>query len=176
MSKPNPCFVIYGPDKQGALYTLDQSGRRTVLFSHKENKSKPQLELYVVQGGLLQPLSTASFSSLSSSITMNIHGQEIKMKDKYSGLTPYKAFTGPVGELTWKPTKWANGSELWDSAGVLLARYKHLKFSGDPVLEIFVQLDNILMELVVTAAVSILVDEKKGLKIAGELVEALSGV
>lgn len=177
MSKPISCFTIYGPDKEGGLYTIDPNGRRIVLFSRKENKSKPQLEMFrVVQGGLLQPLSTASFSSLSGTITMRIHGQEIKMKDKYEGLTPHKSFSGPVGELKWKPTAWANGSELWDSAGVLLARYKHLKFSGDPVLEIFVQLDNILMELVVTAAVAILVDEKKGLKIASELVEALAGV
>lgn len=115
-------------------------------------------------------------SNLSGTITMSIHGQEIKMKQRYEGLTPRLTFSGPFGEMKWKPTAWADGSELWDKEGVLLARYKYLKFSGDPKLEIFVQLDDRLLELVVTASVSVYVDEKKGLEIVSDVLEAVAGV
>lgn len=177
MPNPIPSLVLFGPDKEGALYSLDMNGRRSVLFSSKVNKSKPQLQMYrIVQGGLLHPLGTAAFSSLSGTITIAIHGQEIKMKDISESLQYSKSFPSPVGEMKWKPTGWGNGMELWDSAGVLLARYKYLKLSGDPQLEIFVQLNDYLLDTVVTAAVSIFVDEQRGLKIVSKVFGAVGGL
>lgn len=174
MSNPVPSLILYGPTDDGSLYTLDQANKRFVMFSSRVNKSKPQLQMYrIVQGGLLQPLGTAALSSLSGTTIISIHGQEIKMKFKYEGLTPTKTFPSPVGDMTWRATGWGNGMELWDQAGVKLARYVYLKFSGDPKLEIFVHLNDMLLDMVVTAAVSLLVEDKKGLKIVSEVLGAV---
>ncbi|KEF55953.1 uncharacterized protein A1O9_07533 [Exophiala aquamarina CBS 119918] len=173
MSNSIPSLILYGPTGDGSLYTVDQANNRCVLFSSKVNESKPQLQMYrIVQGGLLQPLGTAAISSLSGSTVISIHGQEIKMKIKYESLTPTKSFTCPAGVMTWRSTSWGNGMELWDQAGVKLARYVYLKLSGDPKLEIFVPLNDMLLDLVVTAAVSLLVDDKKSLNIVAEVLGA----
>jgi len=95
------------------------------------------------------------------------------MKLKYESLTPTKSFPSPIGDLVWRASGWGNGMELWDQAGIKLARYIYLKFSGDPKLEMYVQLSDMHLDMVITAAVSLFVEDKKGLKIVGEVLGAV---
>ena len=86
-----------------------------------------------------------------------------------------KCFQGPTDLMKWRPTGLGNGMELWDQAGLMVARYTYLKFSGHPRLEILIRLNNFLLDLVATAAVSIYVDEKKGHKIVSKFMGGIIG-
>lgn len=65
---------------------------------------------------------------------------------------------------------------LRDKSGTLLAQYVYYKLSGDPRLEIFVQLNDYFLELVVTAAISVYENDKKSLKTVSQVVEAVAGL
>lgn len=58
--------------------------------------------------------------------------------------------------------------ELWDVNKVMIARYRY--FTRDPVLEVFVPLDDYMLDLIVTAAVTVMVDDRKGLETVGKII------
>ncbi len=146
------------------------------VFSVSNQSSKPQLRVArILPSNGLQPLGTAAVSSLTGSITISLHGHEIKMRVKSESMQSNHVFEGPHGEMRWKSDKWGKGIELVDAAGVKIAHYDWMKMRGEPRLDIFVQSDPFLVELTVIGAVAKMYDDQKGWKMVGKLVEAVAG-
>ncbi|KAJ9633576.1 hypothetical protein H2204_006782 [Knufia peltigerae] len=177
MAQAAPSLVLFGPNRQGVLYSVDAQGTQLPMFADNVRKQKPQVQVFrILQNSLHHPIATSSSSSLSGTVTMTLNGQEIKMKPSWEGMQFSMSFESPAGKLTWRPTSWGNGMMLRDKSGTSLAKYVYYKLSGDPQLEIFVPLDDSFLDLVVTAAISVYENDKKSLKTVSKVVKAAAGV
>lgn len=95
---------------------------------------------------------------------------ELKLLQSYEGMQYNIYFDHPqYGRLTWRPTRNANGMELWDAQKTKLAWYKYYK--SEPELLVFVPVDPALLDLIVTAAIAIMVDDRKGLEMVGKIMK-----
>lgn len=176
-SFPPPSLVFIGPDKSDTIFVQDTSGVKTPMFTVQSSKhSKPNVEVFrLLANGVQQPFSTATFSSMSGSITLSVKGHEVKLKDSM-GDGP--SFDGPHGKLKWKYSSMGGKIILQDEAKNKLARYQ---YKDVPKLEIFVQGDEFFVDLVVASGVAITVkkgkdaSDAKGVATAFKVIGALAG-
>ncbi|KAI9172827.1 hypothetical protein HJFPF1_02341 [Paramyrothecium foliicola] len=146
--EPQPYITLVGPDKRGLISRLDHASgvRHPVLAVQINANSKPQVQLArILPNNSQQPLGTASYSSLSGSVRLAIHGQpEVKMEQSWEGMQYAKVFQVPVelggngGKLRWKPAGWGEANELWDDQGIRLAKFKSLSLGKDPQLDVYI--------------------------------------
>jgi hypothetical protein len=146
-------------------------------------KSKPQVQLArILPNNLQQPLGTASYSSMSGSVRINIQGlPEVKMEQSWEGLQYAKVFKAPLevggngGKLQWKPAGWGEATELWDDQGVKLAKFKSLSLKNDPCLEVYVQVSDALVDVMLLGSLGLMVEDSKSIALMGDLVGTMAG-
>lgn len=180
-SKPTsdtpPILTFTGPDRDNTLYISHPNGSKTPIFTVETHEySKPNVKFSkIFPDGSKQDTCTATFSSLSGSITLSFNGQELKLKEGLDGLV----FSGPSGELKWKSSGGSSSIyDLVDQAKVKIARYT-FKGKGEPRLEIFVPCEDGFVDLVICSGVAVGVKKKKtgeevaaGFEIVGHLLGA----
>jgi hypothetical protein len=116
---------------------------------------------------------------LSGTTTLNIHGQQIKMKQSWEGMQYGKDVKTAGGTLKWRPGS-GGTEEFRDAQGILLARGKMPGMLSKRVypLGVFVPGDEFLLDLILACWVAILDCQKaEGEEVEGvaEVVNALVG-
>ncbi|KAH7303339.1 hypothetical protein B0I35DRAFT_415207 [Stachybotrys elegans] len=182
---PQPYITLIGPDKHGIIARLDPATgtRHPVIAAQINNSSKPQIKLArMLPNNLQQPFATASYSSLSGSLRVNVEGlPEIKLEQSWEGMQYAKEFKAPPelggtgGKMAWKPAGWGDVNELWDAQGTKVARFKSMRLKNDPQLDVFVQASDAFVDVVLLAALGLLVEGGKSLKFLGDMVGAVAG-
>ncbi|KAI9163589.1 hypothetical protein HJFPF1_05207 [Paramyrothecium foliicola] len=180
-----PYITLVGPDKQGAISRLDPATgtKHPVIAANITSSSKPQIKLARLRPNNLQePFGTAACSSMSGSLRVNVQGlPEIKMEQSWEGMQYAKVFEAPMalggtgGKMQWKPAGWGNASELWDAQGVKVAKFKHLSLKDDPQLDVYVQANDALVDVMLLGGLGLLVEDKKSLKLMGDVVGIIAG-
>lgn len=151
-SKPErtPCLTFYGPDSQNHFTAVDPTGQQLAQFAVANS-----VIWRLSQNA--QQICTFKRSSLSGTLTLQLHGQEIKIKQSWEGMRYGKDVKTQTGTWKWRP---GSGSfeELTDSRGVLLARGKlpgTLSKKTYPV-EVFVPGDEFTLDLILASWVGML--------------------
>ena len=168
-------LTLHGPDTNGLIHRLNpQTNTLTPLFAANIQSSKPQVALSrILPNNLRQPLGTASTSTFSGTTTFSIQNLTIRMEVKNKNLQPLQAFTLPglAGEWEWRSDKWGTGEDLMDGSGVRVA---HAQWYRQPMsVEIFVGVEDWMVEVIVLSALAVMAGDKKGLKIVGKVAGAL---
>ena len=167
-----PCLRFCGPDSQNHFTAIDPNGNLLAQFAIA-NSSIWRLSQTP------QQICTFKRSSLSGTLTLQLYGQEIKVKQSWEGMRYGKDVKTPTGTWKWRP---GSGSceELTDARGVLLARGKlpgTLSKKTYP-LEVFVPGDAFILDLILATWVGMLdcqdAEGKEGEAIA-EAVGAILG-
>jgi hypothetical protein len=167
-----PCIHFYGPDAQHNFTAIDPSGRLLAQFSVANN-----MIWRISQNA--QQICAFKRSSLSGTTTLQLHGQEIKVKQSWEGMRYGKDIKISTGTWKWRP---GSGSceELKDGGGVLLARGKLPGTLSKKIypLEVFVSGDVFTLDLILASWVAMLdcqdAEGKEGKAIA-EVVGAVLG-
>jgi hypothetical protein len=165
-----PYLRFLGPSSRsdGVVYIKDaRNDSQVPVFATKTSThQKPNLHIArILPNGDQVPFATATFSSSSGTIKISMGGQEITVKTNLNSGSGSKSFLSPQGEMKWKPTMSGTGYELFDQSKAKIAKYKTTSDSGmgEPKLEIFVPLDDSLVDMVVvTAVANHKMEEKEG--------------
>lgn len=158
-----PCVTFVGPDENGITYVKDPYGNRTPLLAVSMTGSKPNVMMMrIYPNGQQVPFSSATFSSMSGSITVPVAGYEIKMR--LDGVTGGREFDSPLGggKMKWTPTGWGNEFELKDERKVKVAHLNASKGAeGLPTLSIFVQASDPFVDMVLAQGMATYMQHKK---------------
>jgi hypothetical protein len=145
-----PCLQFHGPDGQNKFTAIDPNGQLLAQFSVANN-------MIWRMSQNAQQICTFKRSSLSGTTTLQLHGQEIKVKQSWEGMRYGKDIKTSMGTWKWRP---GDGSceELTDGHGVLLARGKlpgTLSKKTYP-LEVFISGDVFTLDLILATWVAML--------------------
>lgn len=126
-----------------------------------------------------QPICTMKRSSLSGTSTLQIHGQEVKIKQSWEGMQYGKDIQSPVGKFKWRPGC-GGFEELRDFEGSLVARGKLKGMLGrkNSPLEVYIYVDTFLLDLIFaswTVMLDLKGDEAKETEAVAEMFGALVG-
>ena len=167
-----PCLQFYGPDAQKNFTAIDMNGQLLAQFSVANN-------MIWRMSQNAQQICTFKRSSLSGTTTLQLHGQEIKVKQSWEGMRYGKDIKTSTGTWKWRPGD-NSCEELTDGRGVLVARGKlpgTLSKKTYP-LEVFVSGDVFTLDLILATWVAVLdcqdAEGKEGEAIA-EVVGAVLG-
>jgi hypothetical protein len=160
-----PCLRFYGPDAQNNFEAIDLNGQLLAQFSVANN-------MIWRMSQNPQQICTFKRSSLSGTTTLQLHRQEIKVKQSWEGMRYGKDIKTSTGTWKWRP---GDGSceELTDGRGVLLARGKLPGTLSKKTysLEVFISGDVSMLDLIFATWVAMLdcqdTEEKEGEAIAG---------
>lgn len=176
-SKPetSPCLTFHGPDSNTHFFALSPNGQQLAQFSITKNAIWRILAPHMPP----QQICTLHRSSLSGTTTLEIHGQQIKVRQSWEGLSYGKDVKTAAGTMKWRPGS-GGTEEFRDAQGILLARGKLPGTLSKKVypLEVFVPGDEFLLDLILACWVAILDCQKaegKDAEAAGEIVNALVG-
>jgi hypothetical protein len=176
-SKPEtpPCLTFHGPDSNNHFLALSPSGQQLARFSVTKDAIWRTLAPHMPP----QQMCVFQRSSLSGTTTLQIHGQQIKMKQSWEGMQYGKDVNTAAGTMKWRPGS-GGSEEFRDAQGVLLARGKMPGTLSKRIypLEVFVAGDEFLLDLVLAYWVGMLDCQKaegKEAESVAEVVNALVG-
>lgn len=168
-----PCLTFYGPDSRNHFTAVDPNGQSLAQFSVANNA------IWRLSQHNAQQICTYKLSSLSGTLTLQLHGREIKVKQSWEGMRYGKDVKTTTGTWKWRPGS-RSCEELTDERGVLLARGKlpgTLNKKTYP-LEVFVPGDEFTLDLILASWVGMLDcqdAEEKVNEAVGEAVGAILG-
>jgi hypothetical protein len=167
------CLTFNGPDSSNHFRALSPNGQLLAHFAVSKDS------IWRISSQSPQQICTSSRSSLSGTTTLNIHGQQIKMKQSWEGMQYGKDVKTAGGTLKWRPGS-GGTEEFRDAQGILLARGKMPGMLSKRVypLEVFVPGDEFLLDFILACWVAILDCQKaEGEEVEGvaEVVNALVG-
>lgn len=177
---------LFGHDKPEAISSLRFCGPDSHNHFTATDLNGQLLAQFVVANGSIwrlsqnaQQICTYKRSSLSGTLTLQLHGREIKIKESWEGMRHGKDIKTPMGMWKWRP---GSGSceELTDGHGVLLARGKlpgTLSKKTYP-LDVFVPGDAFTLDLILATWVGMLDcqdAEGEGAEAVAEVVGAILG-
>ncbi|KAK4501103.1 hypothetical protein PRZ48_006909 [Zasmidium cellare] len=144
-----PCLIFQGPDKQGHITAVNSAQQEVAHFIVRNNT------LARILGSSQQNICTFNRSHLSSTTSVSIHGQQIKVKQTWESMQYGKDVETPTGLLTWRAGS-GGYEELRDGSKTLLARGKMPgTFGSKPaLLEVFVSGDDVLLDMILATWVS----------------------
>ena len=165
-----PCLQFYGPDAQNRFTAIDLSGQPLAHFTVANN-----MIWRMAQSA--QQICTFKRSSLSGTTALQLHGQEIKVKQSWEGMRYGKDIKTSTGTWKWRP---GSGSceELTDGRGVLLARGKlpgTLSKKTYP-LKVFLPGDAFTLDLILATWVAMLDCQNAEGKEAEAVAEAVGAI
>jgi hypothetical protein len=168
-----PHLTFNGPDSSNHFRALSPKNQLLAHFAVSKDS------IWRISSQPPQQICTFSRSSLSGTTTLNIHGQQIKMKQSWEGMQYGKDVKTAAGTLKWRPGS-GGTEEFRDAQGVILARGKMPGMLSKRVypLEVFVPGDEVLLDLILACWVAILDCQKaEGKEVEGvaEVVGALVG-
>jgi hypothetical protein len=176
-SKPEnpPCLTFHGPDSNNDFFAVNPNGQQLAHFS----VTKDTIWRTSVPHMPPQQMCTFHRSSLSGTTTLQIHGQQIKMKQSWEGMQYGKDVKTAAGTLKWRPGS-GGTEEFRDAQGILLSRGKMPGTLSKKIypLEVFVLGDEFLLDLILACWVGMLDCRKaEGKEAEGvaEVVNALIG-
>jgi hypothetical protein len=176
-SKPEapPCLTFHGPDSNNQFFALGLNGQQLAHFSVTKDTIWRTLAPHMPP----QQMCTFHRSSLSGTTTLQIHGQQIKVRQSWEGLSYGRDVKTAAGTMKWRPGS-GGTEEFKDAQGVLLARGKLPGTLSKKIhpLEVFVPGDEFLLDLILACWVAILDCQKaetKEAESAGDVVSALIG-
>lgn len=174
---PSPRLQFFGPSSDSlfraskqTIHVIDgHTGQKRPVFAIEESKSKPNLRIArILPNGDHQPLGSATWSSLKPGTTIMLRDQtEFKIKTDWESESGSKKFSTPNwGPLEWTMDDDGEGYGLIDQRGLQLAKYLYVSDSlgGEPRLDVFVEGDDMFVEMVVISGVAIMKKEEKQLK------------
>jgi hypothetical protein len=176
-SKPEtpPCLTFHGPDSNKHFFALSPNGQQLAHFSVTKDAIWRTLAPHMPP----QQMCTFHQSSLSGTTTLQIHDQQIKMKQSWEGMQYGKDVKTAAGTLKWRPGS-GGTEEFRDAQGVLLARGKMPGTLSEKIypLEVFVPGNEFVLDLILACWVGMLDCRKaEGKEAEGvaEVVNALVG-
>lgn len=187
MSDLQPILLFLGPSgSDNTIYLSGPTGRQPIFNVRIDASSKPQVQLSRIlpapQAGqiLTQPIGTATTSSMSDTLKLVVHGQEITIPNFSYGTDPFSQPFGisqmPSGRLKWVVT--TRGGELWDERKtVKIARcMPHDMSGGEPEIMMYVPSEDKFVDMFVLIALALMVASKQSLKVGGKVLNALLGM
>lgn len=170
-----PCLTFHGPDDNKQFFARGSNGQQLAHFIITKDA------ISRVWSPVMPPqqICTLHRSSLSGSTTLQLHGQQIKVKQSWEGLSHGHDVKTAAGTMKWRPGS-SGTEEFKDAQGIVLARGKMPGSLSGKVypLEVFVPGDEFLLDLILACWVAILNCQKaegKEAEAAGEVVNALVG-
>ena len=173
--EPPPCLTFHGPDSNEQFFALGPNGQQLAHFSVTKKAIARIWAPHIPP----QEFCTFHRSSLSGTTTLQLHGQEIKVRQSWEGLSYGRDVKTAAGTMKWRPGS-SGTEEFRDAQGILLARGKLPGTLTKKVypLEVFVPGDEFLLDLILACWVAILNCQKaegKDAEAAGDIVSSLIG-
>lgn len=175
-----PAITFFGPDKLSQIVAVATTGQEVARFTvHGTSKSSFSISrVFSGPNASPLPICNGEKSSLSSSVSMVVHGQNIKLKYAMDTLAheAWKIETSTMGTLRWK---YSSGGQwkLEDGNDAIVAKGA-IKESK---LEVFVLADETILDVWLSAWVALLKGKgsassgAEGVHGAVELIGALAG-
>jgi hypothetical protein len=119
--------------------------------------------LRILPNGDHRPFAAVTLSSLSSSITTAIHGQDIKLATDINSMSGARTFSAAGKDLKWRTKGSGDGYELLDRNKNRLALFKLWNSAGmgKPKLEIYVTGDDVFIDTIVATAMATMAKDNK---------------
>ena len=159
-------IIFFGPDKTSHITAVNASGVEVASFFVDSHSRSSFTIVRQVPNAAPVPICTAEKSSLSSTTTMNVHGQEVKFD--------YYHLQMPMGKFTWRSDGLSGDKKNLldpDKQVVAHADLKEMKLS------VLVRADEIHLDCLLAGWVAFIRAKNAGAKIAMglKIIGALAG-